>query len=93
MVPQCLDAGRGLSLHEVQTDSRLLPDGADPGIIRTHIDAMLYGGITVGIASWWGQGHQTDKKVATLLQQANGTGFKWTFYYEPEGTTTPPRRS
>ena len=64
-------------------------DGGDPAVIRAHIDAMLYGGITVGIASWWGQGHQTDRKVPTLLSQADGTGFKWAFYYEPEGTTNP----
>jgi hypothetical protein len=64
-------------------------DGSDPVVISAQIDAMLYGGITVGIASWWGQGHHTDQRVPALLQQAAGTGFKWAFYYEPEGNGNP----
>ncbi len=64
-------------------------DGADPSVVRQHIAAMQYGKIQVGIASWWGQGSQSDAKVPTLLSVAAGTGFRWAFYYEMEGTTNP----
>ncbi len=64
-------------------------DGADAGVIAKHVAAMQYGKIGVGIASWWGQGSQTDLKVPTLLSVASGTGFRWAFYYEMEGTTNP----
>jgi hypothetical protein len=64
-------------------------DGFRSSVISNHIDQMLYGGITVGISSWWGQGHWTDEKVPTMLEVADGTGFKWAFYYEKEGFGNP----
>jgi hypothetical protein len=64
-------------------------NGADPAVVRAQIEAMQYGKIGVGIASWWGQGSQTDAKMPTLLSAAANTGFKWTIYYEPEGTSDP----
>ena len=64
-------------------------DGGDVATIRQHIQAMQYGGISVGIASWWGVGHHTDQRIPALLSAAFGTGFQWTLYYEQEGTTTP----
>jgi hypothetical protein len=64
-------------------------NGADAAVVAKQITAMQYGKIQVGIASWWGQGSPTDAKVRMLLSTAAGTGFKWSLYYEPEGTTDP----
>ena len=62
-------------------------------VVASQIKAMQYGKIQVGIASWWGQGSQTDAKIPTLLSTANGTGFKWALYFELEGTTNPSASS
>jgi hypothetical protein len=64
-------------------------NGASASVVASQIAAMQYGKIGVGIASWWGQGSGTDVKIPVLLSTAAGTGFKWAFYYEPEGTTDP----
>ncbi len=50
---------------------------------------MQYGHLNAGIISWWGQGSQEDSVVADDLAAANGTGFKWTLYYEPQGYSDP----
>jgi hypothetical protein len=62
---------------------------ADPLVIQKHINLMLYGGIHVGISSWWGQGHNTDLKVPGLLNAASATNFRWTLYYEAESLGDP----
>ncbi len=59
------------------------------GIITQQINAMLYGNIQAGIASWWGQGTPTDNRIPALLSAAAGTAFKWSIYYEPEGVGNP----
>lgn len=64
-------------------------DSADPSTIRAHIEAMSYGGIQVGISSWWGQGDLTDERVRRLLRAATDTTFRWTIYHEPEGYGDP----
>jgi hypothetical protein len=64
-------------------------DGGNPAVIAQHIAAMQYGGIAVGIASWWGVGHHTDQRIPALLSASAGTGFRWALYYEQEGTTNP----
>ena len=64
-------------------------NGADLNIIKHHIADMQYGNIQTGIASWWGQGSQTDGKVNTLLSAAAGTSFRWGLYYEAEGSSNP----
>jgi len=64
-------------------------DGGDAAIIDTQIAAMQYGGISVGIASWWGVGHHTDQRIPALLAAAAGTDFRWALYYEQEGTANP----
>jgi hypothetical protein len=61
----------------------------DPAVARKHIDEMRYGGIQAGIASWWGPDHVTDKAFAVDLAAAEGTPFKWSLYYEPEGPGFP----
>jgi hypothetical protein len=58
-------------------------------VVAQQIAAMQYGKIGLGIASWWGQGSQTDAKMPLLLSTAAATGFKWSIYYEAEGTTDP----
>ena len=50
---------------------------------------MSGAGLDAGIASWWGQGSATDQRVPLLLNAASGTSFRWTLYYEPEGTSDP----
>jgi hypothetical protein len=64
-------------------------NGASQAVVANQIAAMQYGKIGLGIASWWGQGTGTDAKIPTLLSAAAGTGFKWAFYYELEGTNDP----
>jgi hypothetical protein len=64
-------------------------DGASSSVVAAQIKAMQYGKISVGIASWWGQGSQTNAKMPLLLSTAAGTGFRWAIYYEPEGSSDP----
>lgn len=62
---------------------------ASQTVTKEHIAAMQYGGIQVGIASWWGQGSRTDSRIAGLLQAAGGTSFRWSIYYENESKGDP----
>ena len=62
---------------------------SDRGVIRRHIEAMRYGNIDAGIASWWGPGHYTDAAFGALVQEAKGTGFTWAIYYEAESIGNP----
>lgn len=66
-----------------------LYDSSDPAVIQQHIDAMQYGNIDVGIASWWGQGHHTDQRIPNLLAATDGSAFRWALYYEPEAQGDP----
>jgi hypothetical protein len=66
-----------------------LYDESSPAVVAAQIAAMQYGKITVGIASWWGQGSRTDARIPLLLSTAAGTGFKWSIYYEAEGSSDP----
>ncbi len=61
----------------------------DSTILRKHLAMMQYGRIQAGIASWWGQGSQTDTKIPRLLQAAAGTKFRWALYYEMESHGDP----
>ena len=58
-------------------------------ILKQHIAMMQYGNIQAGIASWWGQGSQTDSKISGLLTAATGTNFRWALYYENESQGDP----
>jgi hypothetical protein len=64
-------------------------ESSDPGVIRSHIEAMQYGYIDAGISSWWGPSDFTDDNFATLLAASAGTGFRWAIHYELEGTGNP----
>ena len=66
-----------------------LYDSSDAATIARNIDAMQYGGIQAGISSWWGQASKTDQRMPQLLRGADGTGFRWTVYYEPEAQGDP----
>ncbi len=61
----------------------------DASILKQHIAMMQYGNIQAGIASWWGQGSQTDTKIGGLLSAASGTSFRWALYYEMESQGDP----
>ena len=61
----------------------------DQNILKQHIAMMQYGNIQAGIASWWGQGSQTDTKISGLLSAATGTNFRWALYYENESQGDP----
>ena len=64
-------------------------DGANSSVVANQIKAMQYAKISVGIASWWGQGSQTNAKMPLLLATAARTGFHWALYYEAEGSSDP----
>ncbi len=61
----------------------------DAATLQQHIAMMQYAGIQAGIASWWGQGSQTDSKIGGLLSAAAGTHFRWALYYENESQGDP----
>lgn len=61
----------------------------DESTVASQIADMEYGNITMGIASWFGQGSTTDSHWPTLISAARGTGFAWAPYYEPEGISDP----
>src|SRR5919198_2968660 len=47
-------------------------DSSGSTVIASHLAAMQYAGIQLGIASWWGQGSATDLRIGTLLQATHG---------------------
>jgi len=61
----------------------------DLATVRSQIAEMQYGGITLGIASWFGQGTITDRHWRSLIDAAAGTGFAWAPYFEAEGVSNP----
>ncbi len=61
----------------------------DPASIKQHIAMMQYAHIDAAIASWWGQGSQTDAKISSLLSASRGTSFRWSLYYENESISNP----
>ncbi|HEY6379794.1 MAG TPA: alkaline phosphatase family protein [Candidatus Dormibacteraeota bacterium] len=65
-------------------------DSSSAAMIAKQIAAMRYAGLQAGIASWWGQGTATDSRISLLLNGANGTGFKWSLYYEAQGNGPDP---
>src|SRR6185312_12434907 len=66
-------------------------DSASTAVIAQHIQALEYGGVDVGISSWWGQGHRTDNRLPTLLSTtaAIGSPMRWAAYYERESLMDP----
>ncbi|HEX4717383.1 MAG TPA: fibronectin type III domain-containing protein, partial [Thermoleophilaceae bacterium] len=68
-----------------------LYDSGSTAVVQQQIQAMQYGKIDLGIASWWGQGSKTDSRISTLLSttDAMNSSFRWALYYEPEGQGDP----
>jgi len=64
-------------------------NGSDQAVVSRHVEAMRYGGMHAGIASWWGQGSATDARIPLLLQVAAPTPFKWALYHENESMGDP----
>jgi hypothetical protein len=61
----------------------------DLSTVRAQIADMQYARVSVGLASWFGRGSNTNAHWPALFRAARGTGFKWAPYYEPEGTSDP----
>jgi hypothetical protein len=63
----------------------------DNAVRLAHLQALAYAGFQAGIYSWWGQGHNTDKRLPGMLSLTDSTGspLKWALYYEREGTIDP----
>jgi hypothetical protein len=64
----------------------------DLSTVKAQIADMQYGGVSVGLASWFGQRSNTNANWPVLFRAARGTGFRWAPYYEPEGTSDPTPR-
>ena len=64
-------------------------DNSNASTLATHVSEMSGAGLDAAIASWWGQGSHTDQRVPELLNAASGSAFRWTLYYEPEGSGDP----
>ncbi len=67
-------------------------DSSSVAVIQEHISAMTYGNISAAILSWWGQGTNTDQRVATILGATPGSSnpyFRWSIYYENESQGDP----
>ncbi|MBY8872262.1 hypothetical protein K7640_10470 [Micromonospora sp. PLK6-60] len=61
----------------------------DETVVRQQVADMRYGGITLGIASWFGTGTDTDRHWPAIVRGAQDTGFAWAPYYEAEGRSDP----
>jgi hypothetical protein len=60
--------------------------------IRSHIEAMRYGNISVAITSWWGPNEKSEQlRVPALLAGAASVDphFRIALYYEKEGIADP----
>jgi acid phosphatase type 7 len=82
-------AQEGLTPYSHYTPTLGYYNSSNIELIQQHIEAMDYGQIDAGIASWWGQGHHTDGRISALLTATQGTDFRWTLYYEAEGQGDP----
>ena len=60
---------------------------SDPAVVTEHIEALEYGNIELGIASWFGSGTNFDRsRITMLLDETNkqDANLKWTISYEVE---------
>lgn len=80
---------KGIYPYTNYTPSLGYYSNADQNILKQHLAMMQYAKIQAGIASWWGQGSQTDVKIAGLLTAAAGSNFRWALYYENESMGDP----
>ena len=61
----------------------------DVATVSAQITDLQYAGVTLGLASWFGLGSNTEKHWPAIMQAARGTGFAWAPYYEKESTSDP----
>jgi hypothetical protein len=64
----------------------------DASVVDGHVRSLDYGKINVAIASWWGQGQQSEQTRIPLLldrTRAAGSPLRWALYYEKEGFGDP----
>ncbi len=80
---------QGINPYTNYTPTNGYYDSGDQAMIRKHIQAMQYGNIQAGIASWWGQGHHTDSRIPAILAATAGSSFRWSLYYENESQGNP----
>lgn len=80
---------QGIFPYTNYTPSKGLYDSGNRQLIQAHLAEMQRGRIQAGIASWWGRGHHTDARVPALLDEAGASSFRWTLYYEAEGSADP----
>jgi hypothetical protein len=62
---------------------------SNPGVVRRHIAAMLYGHIAVGAYDWWGRTSNQDARFPLVLALSRQTRLRWAAYYEAEGYGNP----
>ena len=61
-----------------------------PKVLKQEVNEMQYAGIQIGIISWFGPGTQSEAtRLPLALRAADGTHFRETLYYEPEGHGNP----
>ena len=65
-------------------------DSSNPRVLATHVAQARYAGLDAFIASYWGQGTPTARRLPLLLDAAAQQGFHIAAYYEPESLPTPP---
>ncbi len=65
-------------------------DSSNPRMLATHVAQARYAGLDAFIASYWGQGTPTARRLPLLLDAAAQQGFHIAAYYEPESLPTPP---
>ena len=68
-------------------------DSSDPAVLAAHVAAARYAGLDALIASWWGPGTPTDKRLPLLLVAAHNGGVSVAPYFEPEGQSPAPTTS
>jgi glycosyl hydrolase family 99/VCBS repeat protein/FG-GAP repeat protein len=64
-------------------------DSSATAVIRSQVRALRYGRFGAAIASWWGPGQPTDRRLPLLLAAARQTPLKFAVYYEHEGYANP----
>jgi hypothetical protein len=68
-------------------------DSGDPHVLATHVAQARYVGLDAFIASYWGPGTPTARRLPLLLDAAGKQGFRIAAYYEPESWPTPPSQA
>jgi len=81
----------GISPFTKYTPTAGFYDSSSTALVQQHVRSLEYGRVEAGIASWWGQGSRTDTRIPTLLSatRALGSDFRWSLYYEQEGSADP----